>query len=410
MALEGTIRDFGQPDIFQLIGLQRKTGLLTLKSEKESVIVTFENGMVVMADSSSKRLEDRLGNVLVKQGKLPKERLDEALLTQRATLQRLGHILLTNNCITSKDLKEALQVQVAQIVFKVFRWRDGEYHFAPTEAVDYDRDNFIPMSADFILMEGIRMLDEWPIIEKKIPSLDIVFRTVVEGSMIEVRSGNDAADDALGALGENKRASGSTSKIRLTGEEERVYRRIDGTRTVQGIIDATGLGEFEACRTLFDLLNRNIIAPVGRGMARDVAGAAGEGLTANWLPGYLVIAVAALATLVGIARSWREPFGFVPLPGVQASATDDLRDWVLVSDIERIERGVVGYSLARGQLPATLVEVADARLVDRTILSRRPLSYTILSEREFRLEALDEAGKPISRTRIERALPVAKLR
>ena len=186
MALEGTIRDFGLPDIFQLIGLQRKTGLLTLTNEKdeESVTVTFENGMVVMADSSSKRLEDRLGNVLVKQGKLPKERLDEVLVTQRATLQRLGHILVTNNYITSKDLKDALQVQVAQIVFKVFRWRDGEYHFAPTEAVDYDRENFNPMSADFILMEGIRMVDEWPIIEKKIPSMDIVFRTVVDPSMI----------------------------------------------------------------------------------------------------------------------------------------------------------------------------------------------------------------------------------
>jgi len=68
MALEGTIRDFGLPDIFQLIGLQRKTGLLTLTNEKddESVTVTFENGMVVMADSSARRLEDRLGNVLVK--------------------------------------------------------------------------------------------------------------------------------------------------------------------------------------------------------------------------------------------------------------------------------------------------------------------------------------------------------
>ncbi|HEY5908837.1 MAG TPA: DUF4388 domain-containing protein, partial [Vicinamibacteria bacterium] len=70
MALEGTIKDFGLPDIFQLIGLQRKTGILTLTAEAESITVTFENGMVVMADSSSKRLEDRIGNVLVKQGKL----------------------------------------------------------------------------------------------------------------------------------------------------------------------------------------------------------------------------------------------------------------------------------------------------------------------------------------------------
>ena len=30
MALKGTLRDFGLADIFQLIGIQRKTGLLVL--------------------------------------------------------------------------------------------------------------------------------------------------------------------------------------------------------------------------------------------------------------------------------------------------------------------------------------------------------------------------------------------
>src|SRR5262245_27147599 len=212
MALEGTIKDFGLPDIFQLIGLQRKTGLLTLKNEKENVTVTFENGMVVMADSDAKRLEDRLGNVLVKQGKLRAELLEEALQTQKATLQRLGNILTTANYITPKDLKDALQVQVSQIVFKVFRWRDGEYHFAPTDSVDYDRENFNPMSADFILMEGIRMVDEWPIIEKKIPSMDIVFRTVVDATMIEVGGGggpDEAGGDPL------RRAASSSSRVRV---------------------------------------------------------------------------------------------------------------------------------------------------------------------------------------------------
>ena len=126
MALQGTIRDFGLPDIFQLIGLQRKTGTLTLANDKdkETVAVTFENGMVVMADSSGRRLEDRLGNVLVKQGKLSRERLDEALAVQKQTLQRLGHILAASSAITTRDLRDALSVQVAQIVFRVFRWRD----------------------------------------------------------------------------------------------------------------------------------------------------------------------------------------------------------------------------------------------------------------------------------------------
>ena len=68
MALEGTIKDFGLPDIFQLIGLQRKTGLLTLKNEKENVTVTFENGMVVMADSNTKRLAASLQQLVESQG------------------------------------------------------------------------------------------------------------------------------------------------------------------------------------------------------------------------------------------------------------------------------------------------------------------------------------------------------
>src|SRR4029078_2154398 len=101
--------------------------------------------MVVTADSASKRLEDRLGNVLVKQGKLGKERLEEALatqtqtlqllghglLTQKHTLPRLAHVLKTQNYITQKDLKDAITVQISHIVFKVFRWRDGDYHFEP---------------------------------------------------------------------------------------------------------------------------------------------------------------------------------------------------------------------------------------------------------------------------------------
>src|SRR5687768_3946027 len=287
MALEGTIRDFGLPDIFQLIGLQRKTGILTLKNEKDQVTVAFENGMVVAADSSTKRLEDRLGNVLVKQGKLTKERLEDALSTQKATLQRLGHVLVTQNAITDKDLKEAITVQISQLVFKVFRWRDGEYHFAPTDTVDYDRENFAPMSADFILMEGIRMVDEWPIIEKKIPSMDIVFRTAVDPGTIEV-----AVGDADPGTAKHSAASAS-NKIRLSRDEERVFRKVDGTRTVQGIVDSSGLSEFDTCRILFDLLNRNLVSTAGRGAAQ-VAEPGRHEVVVSSTPGYLLLAAAVL--------------------------------------------------------------------------------------------------------------------
>ena len=391
MALEGTIKDFGLPDIFQLIGLQRKTGHLTLANEKdgETVTVTFENGMVVMADSSARRLEDRLGNVLVKQGKLSRVRLEEALEVQQQTLQRLGHILSSGSVITAKDLRDALQVQVSQIVFRVFRWRDGRYQFSPSDSVDYDRENFAPMSADFILMEGIRMVDEWPIIEKKIPSFDIVFRPVVDPMLIEV--GAPGPDDS----GEFRRgAPAASGRICLTPDEDRVFRRVDGERTVQAIIDAAGVGEFEVCRTLFDFLNRNLIAPEGRGETPALE--EGEAKArASSMPGYAVAALVVLLAAAGLLARLGSPFLVSGRPPVVEESWDLVIDGVTWSRLARLDQAIHAWKSTYGAPPQTLEELVEAGLVDRSYLrdpARRPFHYETGSG-GYLLSAVDDAGQ-----------------
>jgi hypothetical protein len=399
MALEGTIKDFGLPDIFQLIGLQRKTGILTLTSDNETVTVSFENGMVVMADSNSKRLEDRLGNVLVKQGKLGKDRLDEALETQKQTLQRLGHILATSGFITSKDLRDALQVQVSQIVFRVLRWRDGHYHFEPTDSVDYDRENFVPMSADFILMEGIRMVDEWPIIERKIPSFDIVFRSAVEPSQIEVGAGGDEASAVSGS----PRGPASSTRIRLSPEEERIFRKVDGVRTVQGVIDASGVGEFEVCRTLFDFLNRNIIARTGRGEARAAREEVEESI-ASATPGYIVTGLVALVSIAGIFAQLRSPFAVTGVVSLHRPSSDQVRDAVTISRLQRLDLAVQAQQLASGTQARSLQDLVTRGLVDGRYLTDpwgRPYHY-VPQGASYLLSAVDDAGKDRPGAIIER--------
>jgi hypothetical protein len=401
MALEGTIRDFGLPDIFQLIGLQRKAGLLTLTNEKddEVVTVTFENGMVVMADSSARRLEDRLGNVLVKQGKITSARLDEALAVQKQTLQRLGHILASGSAITTKDLRDALQVQISQIVFRVFRWRDGSYQFTPAEAVDYDRENFVPMSTDFILMEGIRMVDEWPIIEKRIPSFDIVFRPVVDPSLIEVSVG--AGPDASGS--ERRVPASATGRIRLAPEEERVFRKVDGVRTVQAIIDGTGAGEFEVCRTLFDFLNRNLIAAAGRGSAPALEDAE-TASAASDAPGYALIALVVSLTLAGLLVQRRSPFAVTGLPPVLQRSYAAVLDGAARSRLARLARAVEAWQATHGAPPATLEDLVRAGLVDRSYLLdpwSRPFHYEA-GAGGYLLSALDESGANRSDATLDR--------
>jgi hypothetical protein len=387
MALEGTIRDFGLPDIFQLIGLQRKTGLLTLTNEKdeESVTITFEGGMVVMADSTARRLEDRLGNVLVKQGKITRERLEEALSVQRQTLQRLGHILASASAITTKDLRDALQVQISQIVFRVFRWRDGRYQFTPAEAVDYDRENFAPMSTDFILMEGIRMVDEWPIIEKKIPSFDIVFRPVVDPSLIDV-GGEGSPDDS----GQERRATG---RIRLAAEEERVFRKVDGVRTVQAIIDGTGAGEFEVCRTLFDFLNRNLIAPAGRGTAPSLEEAVAPS-AASPVPGYAVAALVAALAVAGLLVQSPTPFAVTGLGPYLPGSYTALLDSTARARLGRLERAIDAWTATHGAPPSSLEDLVRAGLADPSHLVDpwgRPFRYEP-GPRGYLLSAVDDSG------------------
>ncbi|RMD78699.1 MAG: DUF4388 domain-containing protein, partial [Lentisphaerae bacterium] len=93
MALQGSFQDFGLPDIFQLISLQRKTGILTVRSEHEVIRIVFYQGHIIEADSEPRRFEDRLGQVLVRTGQITQEQLDQALEQQRKTLKRLGLVL-----------------------------------------------------------------------------------------------------------------------------------------------------------------------------------------------------------------------------------------------------------------------------------------------------------------------------
>ncbi len=268
MALRGTLKDFALPDIFQLIGMQRKTGMLTLESERETVIVVFENGSVVHADSTVRRLDDLLGNVLVRQNKLRKEDLEQALARQKVSMQRLGYVLTNQGFIESGDLREALSEQVQQIVFRIFRWRDGSYNFDPSKEVDYDRENVIPVTADQILMEGIRRVDEWPIIEKRIPSLEMSFRQLIPKGKIRVRQGGSedksGLEFALGGLGGDSSPTEPPSpsgEIVLSKLEAKIYRLVDPKNSIQVIVDMTGMSDFDVCRILLDFLDQNLIAP-----------------------------------------------------------------------------------------------------------------------------------------------------
>jgi hypothetical protein len=356
MALEGTLRDFSLADIFQLIGLQRKTGMLTLKGKDDTVTVTFLDGKVVGADSLNRKLENRLGAVLVKTGYLTPEQLAQALEIQKETLQRLGFILTHHQIISQEELRDALQLQNMQVIYRLFRWKDGEYHSSQETVIEYDHDNVTPVSAESILMEGARMMDEWPIIEKRIRSYSMVFRHKAVGQEIAIVDENDADEidfDPGGAAQKKKKSGGD--RIRIAPQEKTIYDMVNGRSTVGEIIDSSRLSEFETAKALYELLSRDLIEEVRAGAAK--AGSAPIDETAPTeipsvlpLPLIILLVFAALASLVTGVKNPLNVFTTIAGPSLFTTS----KKAISLQRIDTIGEAIEAHGLATGQLPRSL--------------------------------------------------------
>ncbi len=396
MALEGTIKDFGLGDIFQLIGIQRKTGTLLFDSGSEQVTVKFLDGSVVGAESHNNNLEDLLGSVLVRTGLIAQSQLEAALKIQKSTLQRLGHILVESEFISAEDLQEALRTQVTQIIYRLFRWRAGTYRFTPVDNMDYDR-NFMPMGAETILMEGARMVDEWPILERKIRSEEMVFSKTAAavGLDVPVESIVDAAIDmeSVFAGDDDPDPSGAeTDEIRFSREEQEILRMVDGAAAVREIVDRSAVGEFDTYRVLHELLTRNLIeeVQVEAGETRSVSARRRSG--AIWTA--LGLALVALA-IFSAAMLPANRFGPWETAG-RDGALDRLRTSASRDRVQRVERALNLCFLDTGGLPSSLdVLVSNQYLDPRDIQDPwgRPYGY-MLGEDRYTLIALDPEGQP----------------
>ncbi|HWR97456.1 MAG TPA: DUF4388 domain-containing protein [Candidatus Methanoperedens sp.] len=405
MALEGTFSDFGLADIFQLVGHQKKTGVLTVRGEGGRLVtVSFEKGMVVFADEFQRSETERLGNVLLRTRRLSQEQLARAMEVQSSTSRRLGHVLIEQGLISQPELRQALQLQVKESVYRLFRWQQGSYHFSP-EPVTFDREMYLPVPAELILMEGVRMIDEWPILEKKIPNFQVVFeRVAVAPAKAAARTGRPAKADIeeLMAMVDDESepaaaAGGAPDADGLGPRERALLALVDGERTVQDIIDVGQLGEFETCKVLYGLLSLGLIRPrpaVGAARAvapapppaRRAAAAAGAGARE-----YAILAAAALFVLGAFLFN---PWGIVA-QGFRAR--ESRRAAAAIADAARLRRvrlALEVYYLEKQAYPPELAKLAESGLLRAGELRAADGSGFLYraGERDYRLER-GEAGR-----------------
>jgi hypothetical protein len=167
MSLVGRLEDLALPDIFQIISLSKKTGTLIVRSRKGTGMVVFNDGQVIQAASDS--IRDSLGNILVSQGMLAEAALSQALATQRRDVDKpLGMILVEMGAVPAQTLESVVRKQIEEIIYDLLAWEEGFFNFelgeiAPKDKIEIDTQEFLlkhGISAEYLLMEGTRILDE----------------------------------------------------------------------------------------------------------------------------------------------------------------------------------------------------------------------------------------------------------
>lgn len=174
MSLVGRLEDLALPDIFQIISLSKKTGTLVVRSRRGTGMVVFKDGQVIQAASDN--IRDSLGNILVSQGMLNEAALSKALAIQKQEPDKpLGMILTDMEAVPAQTLQSVIRKQIEEIVYDLLDWEEGFFNFElgeiiPRDTIEIDTHEFLlksGISAEYLLMEGTRILDERRKDEKK---------------------------------------------------------------------------------------------------------------------------------------------------------------------------------------------------------------------------------------------------
>ena len=234
MAIEGPLKELNIHDVFQLLDLGRKTGVLRVNSElrQNAGVVQFERGSVIAAHITSN--PHPLGEVLLRAGKLREEDLARArALQEGGDRRRLGEILVAIDAVGARELERCVRAQVEEVVFELMSWSEGYFSFVEGSADRSTVEAPVSIPTEALLMEAARRIDEWTRIESKVPHLGMVPRL--------------------------KAPEDSGTPLDLIPFEWEVLAAVDGSRDLRAIADTLGRSDFDVARTIYGLTSAGVV-------------------------------------------------------------------------------------------------------------------------------------------------------
>jgi hypothetical protein len=268
MALEGSIRDFGLPDIIQFIQQQNKSGVLTIEDSGRWAKILFEEGKIVFAYTPETDSPAGIAQELIEGEWLPEVKV-RSILIGNPDWETFENSLVGPTGLSEEILGQFFILHTTEILYRLFQMKEGKYSFNPEGGTQKPR-HAAPMDSDFILLEGMRQFDEWPMLRRQIPSSRILFDKVPE-KMHLVRVIDEESQT------EGRHSEDGPEAIGISESEMEIYEKIDGHRDVAKLAALSKKGEFETVKALGTLLAKGLLLNQGE---REPEGPADEAVAA----------------------------------------------------------------------------------------------------------------------------------
>ena len=232
VALQGSLDSFKLPDVLSFFDSGKKTGMLTVSNDGREAYVFCRAGAVVYAASNQDNL--RLATLLLRKKYITKDQADTIDDLMLRSGGRFGDIAVKHGVMSPAQLEEFLKIQVSEVLYDSFLWKDGTFAFyegfdLPSDAVT------IAVDLPNLIMEGARRIQEWEECLQLLPDSGAVFRVVTRPE---------------------------TEKITLSAEEWKVLFLINGVRTLEDLCRDSEEDSLTVYRVVYGLSANKLIEQV----------------------------------------------------------------------------------------------------------------------------------------------------
>ncbi len=353
MALNGSIKEFGLTEIFELLFQQQKEGMLTMTREKETVVVLFKEGKIVQADT--KDHDEALLKRLDQAALLTNDQAGIIRYRAAKGKQSIESLLIELEFIAESEMMRLSKLFTEECLFGLFHWDSGEYQFEQ-QKVTYNSKLITPLETQFFLMEGVRQIDEWPSLLKKIPSRLTIFEDISEP---DSEQNSQEAGEETPALSESDDPFASFAELgdKVEKNDPWLLERVAKGQSVQQMIDQAKMNSFSVYQGLVALLKEKKIEKI----TEDESDSKKQSLP---LDKEMVLRSLLATLIVGVAIG----LFVISLPSMQSVAKQTLRPFQEIKEFSKkneayfIRYALELYYLKHHRYPDRLPDLFDENL------------------------------------------------